>query len=128
MEAIATHESLRTLKFVRIHDEHGRNLFLTRAVADMLLVNEQVGEIPFDSRTFDQDLWDSQVIPRIECNIYRKRFVPLQIVEEASTRAAIVASASARVAKKPYLVWMFLSQNCYVLCHYLDETLTRDDN
>jgi hypothetical protein len=86
----------------------------------MLLANQQVDEIPFDHNAFDQTLWDSHVALRIECNLYRKRFAPLQMIDVPSTSAAVVARALARVARKPSLVWVALSLNCANLLDCLD--------
>jgi hypothetical protein len=87
----------------------------TKAVANMLSENKQVDEMRFDPYTFDQALRYSHVAPRLECNLYRKRFVTLRNIEEPKTRAAIVATASARVARNPSLVLMVLSQSHDVL-------------
>jgi hypothetical protein len=134
MAAISTHPSLRMLNFHYIYDGNTEKPSLsmkrerTIAVADMLLVNMQVDEIPFDDYTFDRSNWDKLVAPRLECNLYGKRFPALQNTQVPSTRAATVAMALARVASKPSLLWMALSQNPDVLCSYLDETLTSDDS
>jgi hypothetical protein len=130
MDAISTHPSLRVLKFERIYDENTEEPSLsmkrdrTSAVADMLLVNKQVDEIPFDENTFDRSNWEKLVVPRLECNLYGKLFPVLQKIQVPSTRAATVATALASVASKPSLLWMVLSQNTDVLCNYLDKTLT----
>jgi hypothetical protein len=115
MGVISTHQSLRTLAFNIILEEDGYpspsvKRDRTKAIADMLLTNRQVDEISFDYHTFDEALWNMLVTPRIECNIYRKRFVPLQMIGVSSTRAVLVASALARVTWNPSLVWMLLSQ------------------
>jgi hypothetical protein len=136
MAAISTHPSLRMLKFQYIYGENlcdeppssSLKRDRTIALADMLLVNKGVDEIPFDEYTFDQALWGVLVVPRVECNLYRKWFPALQKIQVPSTRAAIVAMALARVASKPSLLWMVLSQNPDVLCSYLDESLTLDDS
>jgi hypothetical protein len=135
MAAISSHPSLRMLKFERIYVKEvfqrpslSMKRDRTNAVVDMLLANKGVDEIPFDDITFDQALWDARVAPIIECNLYRKRFPALQKIEVPSTRAAIVAMALSRVASKPSLLWMVLSQNPDVLCSYLDETLAHDDS
>jgi hypothetical protein len=145
MEAISMHSSLRTLNFFSILDEDGFTSPFsildeagftspsvqrdrTKAVAVMLLKNQQIDEIPIDRFTFDQVLWNMLVAPRVECNLYRKRFAPLQTTQEPSIRAAVVARTLARVARKPWLTWMVVSQNRDVLCNYMDENLSRDDN
>jgi hypothetical protein len=92
----------------------------TKAVADMLSVNERVEVITFDDDTFDQDDWDTIVSPRLECNKYRKRFPSIQKIGEASTRASVLASALANFASKPHLVLMLLNQNHDVVSSYLD--------
>jgi hypothetical protein len=132
MAAISVHPSLRMLKFEDILDANGDEptLIMTRdrtnAVADMLKVNKQVDEMPFDDSTFDCYIWDKVVFPRLECNLYRKRLPALQKIQVPSTRAAIVTMALSSVASKPSLLWMILSQNADVLCSYLADFLTRN--
>jgi hypothetical protein len=131
MGAISTLPSSRTLDCEWIKDERGiynvsAQQGRTKAVAEVLLANQQVDKIPFDGFTFDWDLWDTHVNPSLECNLYRKQFVPLHKIEEPSTRAAMAERALARVARKPSLIWMALSQKRDILCDYLDEALTCD--
>jgi hypothetical protein len=142
MAAISAHPSLHTLAFEHIDEDEDEDedpdedrlpspsviRDRTEAVADMLLTNQQVDQIPFDDHTFDRFLWNTRVVPKLECNLFRKRFVPLQKIGEPSTRDAVVARALARVARKLYLVWMPLSQNVDVLSSYLVEPLPRDDS
>jgi hypothetical protein len=135
MAAISTHPTLRTLKFRDIYNADGRSSSSstkrerTQAVADMLLVNKHIDEIPFCGEvSFDRDDWNTLVAPRVECNLYRKLFVPIQKIQEPRTRAAIVAQALARVEKKPSLIWMILSQNHDVICNYLDAARTWDND
>jgi hypothetical protein len=85
--------------------------FRTNTVADMLLVNEQVEEIMHNQGTYDENEWDKNVSPRLECNLYRKRFLAIQKILDISTRAAIFGEAMNQVCTKPSLVWMLLSQN-----------------
>jgi hypothetical protein len=132
MAAISTHPTLRTLDFRLIHSTDGRDMISsskldrTKAVVDMLLVNEHIDEISFCCEvSFDRDNWNALVTPRLECNLYRKRFVTIPKIEALSIRAAVIAAALARVERKPSLIWMILSQNHDVVCSYLDEA--RDD-
>jgi hypothetical protein len=135
MSAISTHPSLRMLEFDDIYDANvnarqtsSMKQDRTSALADMLLTNKGVDEILFDAYTFDQALWDKLVGPKVECNLYRKRFPALQKIQVPSTRAAIVAMTLARLASKPSLLWMVLSLNHDIICSYLDEHLTHDDS
>jgi hypothetical protein len=141
MGAIAEHPSLRTISFKDIFDEN-EDMFLNRhdpihALAGMLADNEQVDGIHIDDSCdygryqFDRDVWDTVVAPRLECNLYRKRFHAIQALGLEKTRAAVVARALARIAladvkSESSLIFMVLSQNCDVLCSYLDDILTRD--
>jgi hypothetical protein len=77
MAAISTHPSLRILAFEGIDDDNADEDGIpsnsvkrdrTKAVAEMLLANQQVDWIHFDGHTFDQDLWNRLVVPRLECN------------------------------------------------------------
>jgi hypothetical protein len=135
MAANSTHPTLRTLNFRSIYKEDAvssgpiEKRDSTKAVADMLLVNKHVDEIPFCcERSFRRDDWNALVIPRVECNLYRKRFVTIEKIQEPATRAAVVARVLARVEKKPSLVWMALSHNHDVVCSYLVVARTQDDD
>jgi hypothetical protein len=92
----------------------------TKAVADMLSVNDRVEVMSFDHDIFDKYDWNAYVVPRLECNLYRKRFLSAQKIEEASTRAAVLARTLVMFSKKPYLVWMLLNQNRDIVSSYLD--------
>jgi hypothetical protein len=122
--AISLHPSLRSLD-LRTHrtdiDLKKRRQF-TLAVADMLSVNDRVEAMSFHDKTFDKDKWDAYVSPRLECNLYRKLLLSIQEIGEASTRAAVLARALAKFARKPHLVWMLLNQNHDILSSYLDST------
>jgi hypothetical protein len=132
--AIAKHPSLRTLSFEEIYDKN-EVMFLKRhdpihALADTLAKNERVDEIQVEG-SFDRDIWDAVVVPRLEINLYRKRFRAIQAIGLEKTRAAVVTRALARIAlagvkSESSLIFMVLSQNCDVLCSYLDDILTRD--
>jgi hypothetical protein len=124
MAAISTHPTLRTLNFQCTRDfSEDNKRDRTKAVADMLLVNTRVDRIHFDSVTFDRDDWNAFVTPRLDCNLHREWFVAIQKIQDPSTRAAVVARALARVERKPWLVWMVLSQSHDIVCSYL-----RDDS
>jgi hypothetical protein len=125
MAAISMHPTLRTLKFRDVSSSSSTNRDRTKQIANMLLVNKHIDEIPF-SVSFDRDDWNALVAPCLECNLYRKRFDVIPKIQEPSTRAAIVARALARVEKKPSLVWMVLSQNHDVVCSYQGEALRED--
>jgi hypothetical protein len=125
MAAISTHLTLRTLNFRGIHDvdylspSSSTKRERTKSVADMLLFNKHIDEIPFDSDTFDCNAWNAFVAPRLDCNLYREWFVAIQKIQDPSTRTAVVARALARVERKPWLLWMILSQNHDIVCSYL---------
>jgi hypothetical protein len=126
MAAISTHPTLRTLNFRGIYDVDylSPSSFTkrdrTKAVANMLVVNKHIDEIPFCcEEAFDRDDWDAFVVPRVEYNLYRKRLSPIPKIKALPTRAAVVGRALARVESKPSLVWMLLSQNHDVICSYL---------
>jgi hypothetical protein len=94
MGAISEHPTLRTLLFGSIGDENEGWLLKRRdrigALAGMLSENEQVEDIQveqdfdeddtyeYDEDTYDRVVWDELVVPRLECNLYRKRFAPIQ--------------------------------------------------
>jgi hypothetical protein len=109
LRAISTHPTLRTLDltFIRISIMNGTEA--TKAVAEMLSVNKQLEEIRFRasySSPFDCLAWHKLVTPRLECNVYRKRFPAIQEIRPQSTRAAVMASALARVSNKPSPAFM----------------------
>jgi hypothetical protein len=120
--AISLHPSLLSLDLaVRYSDiDLNKRRDFTKAVADMLTVNERVQVTSFHYQTFDKTDWDALVVPRLECNLYRERFLSIQKISEASTRAAVLARTLATFSSKPHLVWMLLNQNPDVLSSYLD--------
>jgi hypothetical protein len=133
MTAISTHSTLRTLNFRYIYDTNGISTSSsekrdrTMTMANMLLVNKHIDEIPSCCEfSFDRDDWNALVVPRVVCNLYRKRFVTIAKIQDPSTRAAVVARALARVERKPWLLWILLSQSHDVVCSYLGEA--RDDS
>jgi hypothetical protein len=132
MSAIAEHPSLRTLSFSQIDDENESWFFLERhepiyALAGMLAKNEHVDSIEVENFGFGRDVWDEVVVPRLEINVYRKRFLAIQKIQNRTTRAAVTARALALLENKPSLRWMLLSQNDDIVASYLAEALTCND-
>jgi hypothetical protein len=117
LKAISLHPSLRSLDLKWDWKNGRKKRRFTKAVADMLSVNERVEVM---HNTFDKDDWDAFVAPRLECNLYRERFLSIQKIGEASTRATVLARALAKFASKPHLVWMLLIQNRDIVSSYLD--------
>jgi hypothetical protein len=129
LKAISLHPLLRSLNLTTmwqsIHSDFHlkKRRGLTNAVADMLAVNDRVEAMSFHDDTFDKDNWDAFVVPRLECNKYRKRFLSIQKIGEASThRAAVLARTLATFSSKPHLVWMLLNQNHEIISSYLDSS------
>jgi hypothetical protein len=123
MKAISTHPTLRLLTFT------GRNFDASErreAVADILVDNSRVAYMILGDK-FDSADWDANVAPTLDCNLYRKRFLPIQKIEVPSTRAAITARALAHAASKPHLVSLILSQNHDILATYLESALAVDN-
>jgi hypothetical protein len=118
LESISLHPSLLSLDLVLRRTDIRREV--TKAVADMLSINKRVEEVRFDGNTFDKDDWSKNVVPRLECNKYRKWLSSIQKIEEASTRAAVLARALAKFSSKPHLVLMLLNQNHDIVSSYLD--------
>jgi hypothetical protein len=127
LESISMHPSLCSLEMRawRRGLSAKKRREVTKAVANMLLKNPRIDAFPFND-SFDLTLWNTLVVPRLECNLYRKRCVPLQQIELRSTRAAVVVRALAVVASNPSLLYMLLYQNWDVVLNYL--VLTRDDS
>jgi hypothetical protein len=123
MRAISAHPSLRTLDLIRIAPGMDE-IDATKVVAKMLSDNDQLEEIRTideyrpDDLPFDSSAWDSLVIPRLEYNIYRKRFPAIQETRVPSTRAAVMASVLAHVRNKPSPAFMLLRQNGDILSSY----------
>jgi hypothetical protein len=133
LRAISAHSSLRKLALT------GMSSFMDRTeaakkVAKMLSVNKQLEEIRIDKVTaddfdkdwplFDPAAWENLVTPRLDCNVYRKRFPAIQKIRLLSTRAAVMARALTHVSNKPWLVWMLVSQNHDILSSYLPDNPT----
>jgi hypothetical protein len=122
LESISLHPSLRSLdlKLDRPRIDAKKRREFTKAVAEMLSINKRIEEMSFDGNTFDKDDWNTNVVPRLECNHYRKWLSSIQKIEEASTRAAVLTRAVAKFASKPHLLWMLLNQNHDIVSSYLD--------
>ncbi len=116
MEQDSEHPTHRTLDFREIANG------VPSSVADMLRVNKRVDRIHFYPDTSDRNCWNAFIVPIIDC----KCLVAIEKIQDPSTRAAVVALALARVERKPWLVWMVLSQNHDVVYSYLGEA--RDDS
>jgi hypothetical protein len=121
LRAISAHPSLRTL------DLNGIELDMdaTEAIEEvtkMLSVNTQLEVICIaeddDDSPFDSLAWGKLVIPRLEYNIYRKRFPPIQNLRVPSTRAAVMAIALTHVSNKSSPAFMLLRQNGDILSSY----------
>jgi hypothetical protein len=136
LDAISIHHSLHSLDLkmwpsldfdftLQMHFDAKKRREFTKAVADMLSVNKRVEVMSFYDSTHDpfhtleKEDWDVFVVPRLECNKYRKLFPSIQTIGDESTRAAVLARALAKFATKPHLVWMLLSQNHDIVSSYL---------
>jgi hypothetical protein len=125
ISAIAEHPSLRTFYFEEIYHEN-ESPEPIHALAGMLAENKQVDEIEVDD-SFDRDVWDTVVAPRLEINSYRKRLLAIQKIQNPATRAAVTAIALAHLESKHSLQFMLFSQNEDIISSYLSEALTRND-
>jgi hypothetical protein len=115
VQPVSNHPSLRKLDlrcaaamFSRTKQQQ------TQAVADMLLVNKQVEDISFQDSTYNRSTWNAGVAPRLEANIYRKRFLAIGDIVDSSTRAAILGAALPALLldrTKPSLAYMLLRSN-----------------
>jgi hypothetical protein len=122
LQSVSLHPSLRSLDLFHPSSHAQEKCDSTKAVADMLSVNERVELMNFDDNTFDEEEWNTNVVPRLECNLYRKRCLLIHKIEDASTRAAVLARALTKFASKPHLVWMLLNQNHDIVSSFLDST------
>jgi hypothetical protein len=120
LKAISLHPSLCSLDLRCPRSDAKERQNSTKAVADMLSVNERIDVMSFHRPSFDKDDWNMYVVPRLECNVYRKRFPSIHKIGEASTRAAVLARALEKFSSKPHLVWMLLNQNLDIVSRYLD--------
>jgi hypothetical protein len=120
MGAVAKHPLLRTLVFEGIGSErHPQRAALSEAVSEMLSRNKQVEEISFDEYAFDPVVWEKLVAPKLECNVYRKRFDAILKISDDSVRAQVVVRALACVKSKPSLVNMLLTSNRDIISSYI---------
>jgi hypothetical protein len=133
VRAVSKHPTLLTLTFENIIDNKNCGFLKRRdrinALAGMLSENEQVEDIQLKERfftdTYDRVIWDELVVPRLECNVYRKRFVVIQRIQNPKTRAAVMTRALAHVKSKSSLLYMLLSHNHDIVSSYRSEALTR---
>jgi hypothetical protein len=120
LKAISLHPSLCSLDLRCPRSDPKKRRGFTKAVADMLSVNERIEVMRLHYDAFDKDDWNMCVVPRLECNLYRERFPSIQTIEETSTRAAVLARSLSNFSSKPHLVWMLLKQNHDIVSSYLD--------
>jgi hypothetical protein len=133
IKAVSSHPSLRTLNLsIRpemsdfdLEDldevvEAGRHR--TNAVSEMLLLNKKVETMSCDLDTYDLTDWDARVVPRLDCNRYRSRFLAIQqIGNDIQKRAAVLAEAMACVSAKPWLLMTILFQNQDAIASFVAE-------
>jgi hypothetical protein len=120
MRAISAHPSLKTLDLTDIDIDMDRTDAI-KEVAKMLSHNAKLEEVRVRSgfsSSFDSSAWAAVVTPRLEYNVYRKRFSAIQKIRVPSTRAAVLASAMAHVSNKPSPAFMLLRQNGDILSSY----------
>jgi hypothetical protein len=120
LRAILAHSSLHTL-YLTSSDLDMKAPEASEEFAKMLSDNDQLEEIRIYKHGNDSAAWDKLVIPRLECNVYRKRFPAIQEIRPLSTRAAVLASTLAHVSNKPSPAFMLLRQNVDILASYHDE-------
>jgi hypothetical protein len=122
LKAISAHPSLRTLD-LKFRDLDMDKTEATKAVVEMLSVNKQLEGIRIEafSSPFKSSAWAALVSPRLECNVYRKRFPAIQEIRPPSTLAAVLAGALAHVSNKPSLALMLLRENVGILSSYMVE-------
>jgi hypothetical protein len=124
LPVIFGHQSRRTIAFLRrwIPGGPDHSSDFTKAVADEFCSSTIKLRRSLNVDTFNRSDWNALVAPRIERNLYRKRFLAIQKINVSSTHAVVVAAALARMESKPSLVCMLLSQN-----HGIISGLARDD-
>jgi hypothetical protein len=117
LRAISTHSSLCTLDLTNI--DHDMDVTeASEEVAKVLSVNSQLEEIRMNNDVHDSSAWAALVTPRLECNVYRKRFAAIQEIRPLSTRAAVLTSALAHVSNRPSPAYMLLRLNGDILSSY----------
>jgi hypothetical protein len=104
--------SLRSLDVCYPRSDAKETRDFTNAVATMLSVNERVEAMSFDDGTFDIGQWNMHVTPPQDSNV-----ISIETDFLRSTRAAVLASALAKVSSKPHLL---LNQNHDIVSSYLD--------
>jgi hypothetical protein len=102
-------KALSTSRDARTQNKDSAALHITNIFLSMrLLAKVDERAMPMEARR-----------PRFTWS-YRKRFPSARKIEEASTRAAVLASALGKFSRKPHLVWMLLNQNRDIVSGYLD--------
>ena len=112
LQIIADHPSLCTLDLkYAVPDGDGltqyEKLHLTQQIVSLLKTNQQLEKIEFHDENYDRVEWDTEVVPRLECNLYRKHSRALA----ESGIDAVLADAMGHVSATPSNLWMFVSQH-----------------
>ena len=87
----------------------------TKAVHQLLVANNRIEEVKFHHSMYDADMWEEQVVPYMEYNLYRKRLDPLAKIQADNPRAAILGAALMNVIQNKRLIWMVLSKNQHTI-------------
>ena len=80
----------------------------TASVTRLLDANQRLLSIVFDSDLYDSRLWEKTIVPRLQCNHYRKKFADLH---SSRFRAALLAHSFCLVSNKPAVTWMLICQS-----------------
>lgn len=103
--SIPVHESIEQDKMMR-----------TKFILDLLTINPNIEIVIFDRETYHLDYWETYVAPRLEHNIYRKRFRALQnSIALERGREALIPQIWKRIQHNPSLVYTLLMEN-YLDC------------
>ena len=102
MHTLREHPSLITIRLPRVES--------VTDIVQMLEANQQLETIDATLREDWQEDWNGQVLPRLECNLYRKRF---HAMSQSDRPVKLLSKALLRggVRHKPSLLFMLLSQN-----------------
>jgi hypothetical protein len=94
---------------------------LTFSLSRFIRQNQSIEMVEYNETMFDKEIWNANVVPFLDCNRYRPKFLPIPSIRK--NRPAILGAALASLAAKPHLIWMLVKTNQDTAAHQLENAV-----
>ena len=131
LSILSRNRYLRSLDFEKILDseEEGEKVDgcltkeLTHSLSRFIGQNQSIEAAKYNESMFDQEIWNAKVVPMLDCNRYRPKFLPIPSIRK--NRPAILGASLTSVSARPHLIWMLVKSNQDTLAHQLENAVRR---